>query len=140
MHFASMRFLNGSDRSSRTKRSTLNGKLLSSNASSKSPACDFCSGDVNMTRSRSVLELEVHFAREPWIQAVVLGRCRSDNSRMVSVLQRRIKQIILAGQPENRLGVVRWICNAQFSRWVSLQHLPEAVVVGLEALDDRFGN
>ena len=62
---------NDSGTSSHTNRSTRNGRLLSSNASRKSPTCRRCSSVAKTTRSRSDCGREVHFTRDPYTQAVV---------------------------------------------------------------------
>ena len=62
---ASTCFLNPSDISSHTNRSTENGRSLSSNASRRSATRAPCSGRANATRSRSDSGREVHRTREP---------------------------------------------------------------------------
>ena len=69
-----MRLRNESGTSSHTNKSTRNGRLLSSNASRRSPTRRCCFGVANTTKSRSDCGREVHFVREPYTHAGVPGK------------------------------------------------------------------
>ena len=64
-------------------RSTRNGKSLSSNAFRRFPTRQPRSGVANTTESKSDVDRDFSLTREPQVQAVGPGKCRSSNDRMV---------------------------------------------------------
>ena len=75
-----------------------------------------------------------------FLAAVVMGRIDAGVGVMQPLLQRPGEQVVLVRQFEEALGAGGRVRDAQFFDQVPFQHLPQAVVTGLETLNDRLGD